>query len=58
MQENIDYSKISTIDVKGTDEKITNQDARVVTVSKDNETKRTSDLMLGNDKKIYLMKNI
>lgn len=51
MQENIDYSKISTIDVKGTDEKITNQDARVVTVSKDNETKRTSDLMLGNDKK-------
>lgn len=51
MQDNIDYKKISTINVKGNDEKITNQDARVVTVSKDNETKRTSDLMLGNDNK-------
>jgi len=51
MPNNIDYSKISSIDVKGNDEKITNQDARVVTVSKDNVTKKTSDLMLGNDNK-------
>ena len=43
---------ISRIKVDGSDPKITNQDARIVYVTKeDSDYKRTSDFMLGNDDK-------
>ena len=48
----IDFEKFSRIKVAGTDEAISNQDARKIYVaSDDNEYKRTSDFMLGNDDK-------
>lgn len=48
----IDYESLSRIKVDGIDSKIDNQDARKVLVANgENDYKRTSDFMLGNDGK-------